>query len=339
MFLAFCRDRFRYLLLYLVTVFLFCSICALNRLDILEKLLYAVAVVTFVWLVTGVLDFYKYAATYRLLYETAVNWDDSQIFLPEPGSMPEMLYQNLIRAERERHQETVTAAMVERTDLNDYYVLWAHQIKTPIAAMKLLIEGQDGEMTAGNKYALWEELFKTEQYVDMALHYLKVNSISSDLLLKEYELHGLVSRAVKKFSILFINRKLTFRLEDFNCMVLTDELWLTFVIEQVISNAIKYTKSGTISIYRKKNGDKTLVIEDEGMGIRPEDLPRIFDRGFTGYNGRMDKKSTGIGLYLCKKIMGKLRSGIHVESQPSRGTCVYLHLGREESGEKNEEIS
>ena len=212
-----------------------------------------------------------------------------------------------------------------RSEMNDYYLMWAHQIKTPIAAMKLLVGERD------DKFLLTEEIFKVEQYVEMVLHYLRLESMSSDMILKKYRLYDMVKQVVKKFSVLFINSGLSLELGDFeDVWVLTDEKWLVFVLEQVLSNSIKYTKKGKISIYVKPDGTMTLVIEDTGMGIRAEDLPRIFDRGFTGYNGRMDKKSTGIGLYLCRQVMNRLGHGIWVESTEGAGTKVYLDLSRQE---------
>ncbi len=129
---------------------------------------------------------------------------------------------------------------------------------------------------------------------------------------------------------MFILKKIRLNYEPLCHKVLTDEKWLVFVVEQILSNSLKYTKKGSISIYLTEHKGKTmLVIEDTGIGISPEDLPRVFEKGFTGYNGRADKKSTGIGLYLCKKIMDKLQHGIEIESRIDQGTKVYLYLERE----------
>lgn len=174
------------------------------------------------------------------------------------------------------------------------------------------------------------ELFKTEQYVEMVLSYLRMEEMSSDMMLQWYPLDDIVRQAVKKFSPLFIMKKI--RLEYLKCetMVLTDEKWLVFVLEQLLSNALKYTAKGTITIYQEEGGYGRLVIKDTGIGIQAEDLPRIFDKGFTGYNGRQHKKSTGIGLYLCKCVCDKLNHKITVESDVGKGTQVYLELKRRE---------
>ncbi len=164
---------------------------------------------------------------------------------------------------------------------------------------------------------LEEQLFKIEQYVEMVLQYIRSDSISSDLEIKSYDLGGIVRAAVKKYRKQFLRKKTKVIVGDINCRVLTDEKWLSFVIEQLISNALKYTSEGEINIY---------LDENTGIGIRPEDLPRIFEKGFTGFNGREDKKSTGIGLFLCKKILTKLSHTITVTSEVGKGTAVKLCL-------------
>lgn len=208
------------------------------------------------------------------------------------------------------------------SDSADYFTLWAHQIKTPIAAMRLLLQTD----CSPENDELEEQLFKIEQYVEMVLQYIRSDSISSDLEIKSYDLGGIVRAAVKKYRKQFLRKKTKVIVCDINCRVLTDDKWLSFVIEQIISNALKYTSDGAVEIYMDKSAEKTLVIADTGIGIRPEDLPRIFEKGFTGFNGREDKKSTGIGLFLCKKILTKLSHTITVTSEVGKGTVVKLCL-------------
>ena len=166
-----------------------------------------------------------------------------------------------------------------------------------------------------------EELFKIEQYAKMALQYARLQNMSSDLVLKRYDVCQIVRQAIKSYSILFIGSGLSFSMEDFTCYIVTDEKWLSFVIEQLLSNALKYTHNGGIHI---SSDAYTLVIEDTGIGISESDLPRVFERGFTGYNGRIDKKSTGIGLYLCRQILEKLGHTITITSKIGVGTKVTL---------------
>jgi signal transduction histidine kinase len=240
--------------------------------------------------------------------------------LPVPKDLLEKDYQKLIKTLHEDKVKFAENEGRERRDMVDYYTLWAHQIKTPIAAMRLLMQSEESER---NK-ELSIELFKIEQYVEMVLQYLRTDSESTDFVIMKHSLDKMVRQAVRKYAKMFIYKKISLDLKALNREVITDDKWLVFVIEQILSNSLKYTSSGTISIYLE--GDSTLVVEDTGIGIRPEDLPRVFEKGFTGYNGRNDKKSTGIGLYLCKRILIKLSHTIAVESEVGKGTKVKVGL-------------
>lgn len=205
-------------------------------------------------------------------------------------------------------------------DMVDYYTLWVHQIKTPIASMRLTLQNEDTALARQLK----ADLFRIEQYVEMVLVYLRLDSEGSDYVIREYDVDNLIRSAVKKFSGEFIGRKLSLVYEPVNTTVITDEKWLSFVIEQVLSNALKYTPVGSITISLEK--EKTLRIRDTGIGIAPEDLPRIFENGYTGYNGRIDKKSSGIGLYLCKRICNNLGHTITAQSTIDVGTIIDIDL-------------
>ena len=158
----------------------------------------------------------------------------------------------------------------------------------------------------------------------MVLCYLRLNSSSTDYLIQEYSLDDIIKQAVKKFAGQFIRKKIRLDFQQTQARVITDEKWLSFVIEQVLSNALKYTPSGTITI--NMEAPKTLCIRDTGIGIAPEDLPRIFEKGYTGYNGRKDKKASGIGLYLCRRICENLGHRITANSSLESGTVIRIHL-------------
>ena len=213
----------------------------------------------------------------------------------------------------------------EREEAASYYTLWAHQIKTPISAMDLLL--QEGEASPA---ALEQELLRIRQYVEMVLQYQRLAGIHHDLSLKRYSLEDLVRQAVKKTAVLFIHGHVSLEVAPFHAMVLTDEKWLVFVLEQLLTNAVKYTPEGRVTISLPDPEKAVLTIRDSGMGIQAEDLPRVFEKGFTGYNGRVDKKSTGIGLYLCKQVMDTLGHGLSIQSRMGEGTCVTLDLRRRE---------
>jgi signal transduction histidine kinase len=240
--------------------------------------------------------------------------------LMPPGDLLESDYQELIRmlyGEKNRLQERMEAGYQESVD---YYTLWVHQIKTPIAAMRLLL--QSGESCQKEEMEL--EVFKIEQYVEMVLQYLRMGNMGNDMNLRLYNMENLVRQAIRKYSKLFIMKHIALHLSDVSSKVITDEKWMVFVLEQVLSNALKYTNKGSISIYLDPEREQTLVIEDTGIGIQEEDLPRVFEKGFTGYNGRKDKKSTGIGLYLCKEVLDKLSHEIKITSTAGKGTKVRI---------------
>ena len=242
--------------------------------------------------------------------------------LPETTTLIEEDYQHLIqRLVRENRQRQAAAdSMLE--DLTSYYTLWVHQIKTPIAAMDLLLQAGPDRATE-----MEIELQKIAQYVDMVLQYLRLDSTDKDLVLQRCQLDAVVRQTVRKYAKLFILKKIQLVFQETIWEVLSDEKWLCFLLEQLLSNALKYTpEGGKISIYLE--GETNLVIADTGIGIAPEDLPRVFEKGFTGNNGRMDKKATGIGLYLCRRVTNLLGHTISIASEPGVGTQVLLGLGR-----------
>lgn len=242
--------------------------------------------------------------------------------LPKAETVIEKEYQEIVTELKEKMSELEEKDQSSYREMIEYYTMWAHQIKTPIAAMRLLLQQEESDKNR----ELLSELFKIEQYVLMVLQYLRIGSESNDLVLKRQSLDDIIRQAVKKYAPLFIRKKLTLVYTPVNCQVLTDEKWLEFVLEQILSNAIKYTKRGSVAIYMDEQAEKTLVIADTGIGIAAEDLPRVFEKGYTGCNGRYDKGSTGIGLYLCRRALNRLSHTIRVESELGQGTRVYINL-------------
>lgn len=170
-----------------------------------------------------------------------------------------------------------------------------------------------------------EELFSIEDYVGMNLEYIRLDSLNADLSVEECHLETLVKKEVMHFSQMFIARQLSIQMENLDHIVISDSKWLAFVLDQILSNALKYTKKGGICISAKEQDKKAyLMIQDTGIGIAKEDLPRIFEKAFTGFNGHVDHKATGIGLYLSKQILDRLGHRIKITSQVGKGTCVTL---------------
>lgn len=332
------REKRTSLLLYFLTCFLFVAVGCLYHMENLDRLLYAFLLTSALWLTAGIIQGSRYVERCKRI-ENAIallkNNDDmsmeqiaagvctgEQEESKGAGSLEENLRELIVQLcdNRSRERSYWEEQAAER---KDYYMMWVHQIKTPISAMKLLLEGkQDKE-----SFLMREELFKIEQYAEMALSFQRLESMASDMVIRECNLGTLLRQTVKKYAVLFINKGLQLILCETSARVLTDEKWLAVCLEQVLSNSIKYTERGNITIDCAEGEEYVLLrVTDTGIGIRQEDLPRIFEKGFTGYNGRMDKKATGIGLYLCKRICSQLGVDLAVESTVGAGTTVRFSL-------------
>lgn len=242
--------------------------------------------------------------------------------LPKPLTVAEEDYIQMIDKLRTAGSNAMRKYDLERTESIDYFVTWVHQIKTPISVMRMILQSEDTEQNR----ELLSELFRIEQYAHMALCYFRLDESSSDFVFAEYDLDSIIRNAVRKFAPQFVRKRISLKFTPTEALVLTDEKWLTFIIEQLLSNAIKYTDSGSVIISCE---DHVLSIADTGIGIAQEDLPRIFEKGFTGYNGRADKKSTGLGLYLCKKAARKLSHRIYAKSEPGKGSTFFIDMKTE----------
>lgn len=242
--------------------------------------------------------------------------------LPSAETVDDVDYRRIIALLQEAKSAREADDARKYADMVEYYTLWAHQIKTPIAAMRLTLQNEDTPLSR----RLTAELGRVERYVEMVLAYLRLDASATDYVLREYDLDAIVRGAVKKFSGEFIERRLTLDFQPTNARVLTDEKWLSFVLEQLLSNALKYTPEGRVSIYLE--APATLCVADTGIGIAPEDLPRVFEQGYTGYNGRADKRASGLGLYLCRRVCQNLGHTITAASEPGKGTVVRLDLSR-----------
>ena len=207
----------------------------------------------------------------------------------------------------------------QKDDLNGYFLMWLHQIKTPMTVSKLLLDKPD-ENTASK---LKMQLMYIEQYVNMAMNYLKMIDHSTDMDITQVNLDDIIKDLLRKYSLLFIHNHISLEYQSDTTYVISDSKWLTILIEQILSNALKYTENGRISIQYLED-KHVLEIKDTGIGIRSEDIPKIFDRGYSGFNGRMNEKSSGLGLYLAKKISEKLNIQIEVESKLSKGSTFRL---------------
>ena len=212
--------------------------------------------------------------------------------------------------------------LAKEKELQEYFLIWIHQIKTPITAGKLIC---DGDIENENIKNIKKELIYIEDYTNMALSYLKMSNHNTDMDISLVNLDDIIRPLIKKYAILFISNNIKLEYEKLNVKVITDSKWCMVVIEQLLSNAIKYTKNGTVSISFNEK-ENYLEIKDNGIGIKDSDLPKIFDKGYSGFNGRQNQKSTGIGLFLVKQILDKLGQKVKLESKLDEGTSVKVYF-------------
>ena len=276
-----------------------------------DVLYYSLTILTFVTIIMVAWDLFRSYQSYKLayLYEEITPLSPLEFYLAQA-----------LENSRENQKNQTEEGCKRYTDLMDYYTLWVHQIKTPIAASQLLVQ----DVTDRNIRSLLEqEIFKIDAYTHLVLQYLRLENFHDDLQLKQVALEQLVKEVVRKYSLFFIQKGLTINLDDLDVKVISDEKWLLVIIEQILSNSLKYTKSGGIEIYFK---DNTLYLKDSGIGIKDSDILRVFERGFSGYNGRLTQQSSGLGLYLSKKIADQLGHDISISSQVGQGTTVSIHF-------------
>ena len=322
----------------------------------IHDLLYSTVIEGVLILIIGIIDFLSYRTRVKNLDLISKQAVSQQLNVPEPRDAIEEKYQDILENINIDRELSVGKTARQQQDMQEYYSLWVHQVKTPISAMQLLLQVQksalendsDVMLPEGKSEAelskllleqiedkdykemellgdLEEELFRVEEYVNMALQYQRISSETNDFVLKKCSLDKMIRESIRKYAKVMIRKKIPIHYEGTELKVLTDEKWISFVLGQVLSNAVKYTKEGAVSIgIVQKTNWSYIKVSDCGIGIRKEDLPRVFEKGYTGYNGHSDKRSTGIGLYLCKQVLTKLGHTIRMESEIGKGTTVWI---------------
>ncbi len=293
----------------------------------LEDLAYLLILELFVLGVIMTVDLIRYKARVKQVEDLLKRPVVEQSYNVEAKDILEERYVDLIHAQEKSRVDTENMSAKSSKDMEQYYNIWVHQIKTPISGMNVLLQSMEPTEEVGE---LQNQLFSVEQYVDMALQYQKIKSTTNDFSFAEIPLNKVIRENIRKYARLFIAKKLAVRYEETALRVLTDEKWISFVLGQIITNAVKYSDKGSITISACEDERNTyLSVKDEGIGISPEDLPRVFERGYTGYNGRADKKSTGIGLFLCKSVTRMLGHKIQISSEPGKGTEVTIIFSKQ----------
>ena len=292
LFLDYMKNQSIILFGYLLVCIVFITISVLATLEI-EYVFLGIEILGFILLIYLIVHWFQYQKL------SDVKDDNERLLNENKNLKSEMLNQ--------------------KDDLNAYFLMWLHQIKTPMTVSKLLLEKPDD--TTNTKLKM--QLMYIEQYINMAMNYLKMIDHSTDMDITEVNLDDIIKNLLKKYSLLFIHNHISLEYQSNLTYVISDSQWLTILIEQILSNALKYTENGKITIQYLED-KHALEIRDTGIGIRSEDIPKIFDRGYSGFNGRMNEKSSGLGLYLARKISERLNIQIEVESKLSKGSVFRL---------------
>ena len=303
-----------------------------------QDVVYAAVLDAILLLITVFVGYLRYSSKVKALSNALKRPVEEQAQLPEATDDVELLYHRLLENQSIARSESESSAAVRQSQMRDYYSMWVHQIKTPISAMKLLLEAEREELgqlicdeeqsqylLSDNLDSLEDELFRIEEYVSMALQYQRVSSTENDFVLEKVSVDDIIRDTIKKYAKVMIRRHIGINYSGTGQEVYTDGKWLGFILEQILSNAIKYTPRGFVTIETAEEKDRFFItIKDTGIGIKAEDLPRVFEKGYTGYNGHADKKATGIGLYLCRQMADKLGHTIRMESELGKGTKVWI---------------
>ena len=320
---SYLKKNIKVYILFVVFIAIFFIMFYLYNLP-LEALIYTGSFCFLASVIASFSDFVNYRESYKKLIFLEKNILNDLEDLPKSLDIRIDYYHKIIEKLYEELEKLTQENRQKNTDMVDYYSMWVHQIKTPIAAMNFLLDNEEVDQKI-----LQQELFKIERYVEMVLTYIRLDSISSDYVITKINLDEVVKDSVKKYATIFINKKIKLNYVSHETMVISDKKWLSFAFEQILGNSVKYTSTGGESTI--ETCENKLVIEDNGMGIKEEDLPRIFEKGFTGFNGRYEKKSSGLGLYLCKKTLDKLGHHVEISSKVGEGTRIEIIFPKEDT--------
>ena len=305
-------------LLFAVFAAVFAVVFSLYDLET-EAVLYAVLLCTVAAAVFAAVSFLRFRQKYlqrqRLLDEAGM----LAAPLPEASDPEEKQFTELTQMLRENCSQAQVKYKNDRSDMLDYFTTWVHQIKIPISVMQITLDSYDSDEHA----QLSAELMRINRYVEMVLCYFRLDEYAPDLVAQSVNVDSVIRQSVRKYAPIFIRKRLRLEYEGTQLTAVTDEKWLGFIMEQLLSNSLKYTDKGSVSISVQ---GRSITVSDTGMGIAPQDVPRIFERGYTGLNGRTENNSTGLGLYLVKKACKKLGAAIDVQSEVGKGTSVTVTL-------------
>ncbi|MHC1682205.1 MAG: sensor histidine kinase [Clostridiaceae bacterium] len=325
------KDNIPLILFYIITMIFISSVIYFDKnIKVNDENIIYINIASFIFfIIYFTFEYLRKKRYYSEMNSILINsQDDIILSMPEAITYEQNLYHNLLLKLHEEYNLKIDRFYKENKENIDFVNYWVHEIKTPIAASKLLIEHSENKSKEDLLEKLENELCLIENFVNQSLYYSRTGSFSKDYFIDDIEIDKLVKSIIKKHARIFIGKKIKIDLCNLDFIVNSDKKWLSFIIEQIILNSLKYTKEhGTIKISGiVSEREKTITIEDNGIGIKEEDIHRVFDKGFTGFNGRENSKSTGIGLYLCRTLSQKLGHSISIESKHLEFTKVTIHF-------------
>ena len=323
--IEFIKERMIFLIINLI-MFLLVAIL----MKIVKVSINIILILFLIWfgpiLIYMFLEFIKYRRYLNNLINTVENLDRKYLLpevIEEPRFQEARIINDVLKQCNKSMHEKVKHYKDEQIEYREYIETWVHEIKTPIASAKLILENDNSNLSEIINY----EMKRVEGFIEQVLYYARSSDVSKDYIIKEFSLRSVVMKSVKSNSRDFINKNIKLDIRGIEGNIFSDEKWVEFIINQIIINAVKFSipNEGKVSIYSKVNENNIiLTIEDNGVGINEKDIDRVFEKGFTGENGRKFGKSTGIGLYLCKKLCDKLGIGISLNSKENIGTKVNI---------------
>ncbi|MBM7578237.1 sensor histidine kinase [Jeotgalibacillus terrae] len=312
------------LYLFIGMAVVFASIFILGNLPV-TLYIYSIQLSLFFFAIYLIIQYIRYSRRFKAIKEVGAAQSTKAEDVADGTDPADRLYLEKIGQLQQDIRNLTNLHAERQADQLDYFTLWLHQIKTPLSAISLL--NQSSVTSESRKIS--QEILRLEDYTHMALNYVKLEETGSDMELSEVDLDVIIKKAIKKYSILFIYKGIKLDYEPLGVKVLSDGQWLQTLLEQILSNSLKYTAAGTITIYMDSEKNQTLIIKDTGAGIRSEDLPKIFNKGYSGLSGRLHEKSTGLGLFLSRKIGKRLGHKLSIESEPGKGTRVKIDLEKQ----------
>ena len=324
--IEFIKERMIFLIINLI-MFLLVAIL----MKIVKVSISIILIVFLIWfgpiLIYIFLEFIKYRRYLNNLIKTVENLDKKYLLpevIEEPRFQEARIINDVLKECNKSMHEKVKYYKDEQIEYREYIETWVHEIKTPIASAKLILENDNSNNLSER---INYEMKRVEGFIEQVLYYARSSDVSKDYIIKEFSLRSIVMKAIKSNSRDFINKNIKLDISGIEGNIFSDQKWVEFIINQIIINAVKFSmpNEGKVSIYSKVNENNIiLTIEDNGVGINEKDIDRVFEKGFTGENGRKFGKSTGIGLYLCKKLCDKLGIGISLNSKENIGTKVNI---------------